>query len=315
MKNLTLFILIVFAIFAFSTCKEEPPYINYEVSQTILDTSYIVSVIPTPQPKEILIEDVSGVGCVNCPQAAQIARDIIAANSGRVNTVTEYPNLTSLGILVKPVDQNPFQSRLDLRSDVAKDIANYVTVPASLPSGFINRKKYSGNLDWSQPKENWSGDVNSELLIATPLNIDLLQTYDPSTKKLSVTLTVTYTQAVSGLHYLSVMLLQDSIIDSQETRDANNNTIFDSVYTHQHVLMDMLTSHTGDLLNVDSTKTPLIAGRVFKKRFEKILDARTNSPSALPQPQWAPKHMKVLAFVSQDDKSKYILQSKEIEIQ
>jgi hypothetical protein len=197
-------------------------------------------------------------------------------------------------------------------------VVNYVTIPGNLPSGYINRKKYTGSLDWAQPRENWSGDANAELLLTTPLNIDLSQTYDDANKKLTVDLTVTYTQAVSGYQFVHLMLLQDSIIDSQEIPDANNLTIYDSVYVHQHVLMDMLTSHIGDVLNVDTIKTPLAPGRVFKRRYEKILSSRakpsTTPPSTLPAPQWDPKHLKILAFVSEGATTKYILQSKEIEV-
>ena len=320
-RKLCLWIFFAKAIlFSFSACKEEQPYINYNPPQSTFDTTYVISTIPAAQPKEVLIEDISGIRCVNCPQATQIAKDIVAANPNRVNTVTEYPNIAALGkLLIDPIDKSPFESRLDMRNDVAKDVVNSITVPSTLPSGFINRKKFNGSLDWSQPRENWSGDVNAELLLLTPLNINLTQTYDATDKKLTVEVTVTYTQPSSGFQFVHVMLIQDSIIDSQETTDASGSTvIYDSVYVHQHVLMDMLTAHTGDLLNVDSTKTPLIAGRVFKKRFEKILSSRAAPsqipPSSLPAPQWDPKHLKILAFVSEGATTKYILQSKEIEV-
>lgn len=307
--------LYIFALsaLAFSACKEEAPYINYQIPTVTFDTTYIVSPVPNAQLKEVLIEDISGVGCVNCPEAAQIARGIVAANPGRVNVMTNYPDLP-FGILVKPINHDEYQSKYDFRTEAGKDICNFVTVPGNLPAGYINRKKIAG--DWSVPKDNWSGEVNAELGVTTPVNIELSQHYTPADKKLTVEVTLTYTAARTDSNYISIMLLQDSTIDVQETREqSSGNTIYDSVYVHQHALMDMLTSHNGDLLNNSSQKT-LVAGRVIKIRYEKILDTRTNTipGGTLPPPQWSPKHMKVLAIVTEGPTTKYVLQSKEIEV-
>src|SRR6478735_751917 len=72
-------------------CKEEPPYINYEPEYITFETTYVDVNVPVPQPREVLIEDISGVKCVNCPDAAEVVRDLKEQYPGRVNSITNYP--------------------------------------------------------------------------------------------------------------------------------------------------------------------------------------------------------------------------------
>ena len=317
MKNLQLPLFIFsLVIFFFSSCKEEPPYINYTPPQSVYDSTYLTITIPSAQLKEVLIEDASGASCGNCPAAAQVAVGVVASNPTRtINVATIYPNLP-FGGLTSPVNKPNALSKFDFRTDIGTDIVNYVTVPPSLPSGYIDRNKITGNADWYIPYTSWSSVVSTELLITTPVNIDLESHYNSSDNKLTVALTITYTQADSGNNFINVMILQDSIIDAQENKDGSGTFIYDSAYTHNHTLMDMLTAHTGDLLNrTGVADRTLIPGRVFKIGYEKTLGMRNNSPSTYPQPPWNPKHLSILAFVTRDLPTKYVLQSKKVEVQ
>ena len=304
-----------------SACKEDPPYINFNKPRSIFDTTYI-GPVPTPQPKEVLIEDGSGTGCINCPEAAVIGKAIADANPGRVNILTNYLNI-NWGKLTLPINEPTVKSKYDLRSDIGTEIMTFLGLPsaASIPTGYIDRKKFTGNTEWAIGRNFWAGFVNSEITLTTPVNIDLKNTYDPSTKKLTVDVTISYSQAVTVDNYLHLMILQDSIIDAQETKDNNGLQYFDSVYVHRHVLMDMLTAHTGDLLNTTADMT-LVPGRVFKKRYEMILGTRTNNltnpdptPPRLSFCQWDLKHLLVLGLVTESSTTKYVLQSKEKEVQ
>ena len=75
-------------------CTEVPPFIDF--SEPILlakDTTYITTDIPQNVLKNVLIEDISGVKCNNCPKAADIAHDIQGKNDlGRVVVMTLHSN-------------------------------------------------------------------------------------------------------------------------------------------------------------------------------------------------------------------------------
>jgi len=312
MKNLKLYVsFCVLILIAFSSCKEEPPFINYAPPQSIFDTTYLTGIY-SATPRQVLIEDVSGAGCSNCPKAAAIAHNLIDANPGRVNEVTIYPNNTSFHELVLPINKNGIKSKYDFTLDNAKQLITYVSVPPSLPSGYINRKNYSGN--WFRAKENWNNDVADELLVNSHVNIDVVPTYNSTYNSLSVVATITYTASDTAANYIHVMILQDSIIDVQENQDAVGTTFFDPTYVHNNTLMDMFTSPTGDLLNTSPDRN-LVPGRVFKIGYQKTLGARNDSHSAYPQPPWDPKHLSILVFVTEGATTKYVLQSKSVVVQ
>lgn len=68
----------------------------------LLDTFYVGSV-PAASPKKVLLFDVTGVRCNNCPKAAVLAKSLASSNAGRVEIVALYPktpefNLSVVGI-------------------------------------------------------------------------------------------------------------------------------------------------------------------------------------------------------------------------
>ncbi len=292
----------------FSSCQEEAPSINHTPSLSVFDTTYVKTPVDSALPKQVLIEDISGAACPNCPLAATIAKSIEDANPGRINVVTLYPNYPGLTTLVAPININGNISKYDFRTDAAATIISNVSAPSSLPNGYIDRRRFSGSV-WYEPKENWNADVASELTTTSPVNIDIVPTYTSSTNQLNVKVTLDYTKADSGSNYINIMILQDSILDLQESKDANGNFFYDTAYVHNHTLLDMLTAPMGDLLNTNSGRA-IVPGRVFKISYQKTLGQRSSSPSSYPQPQWDPKHLSILVFVTEGSTTKYVLQSK-----
>lgn len=298
------FIYLILALAAFASCKEEPPGINYKPSSATLDTTYITNTVPTADMKAVLLEDVSGVRCVNCPEASTIAVGLMASNPGRVNVINTQPDLLALSILCKPINDPPVVSVYDFRTSAATDILNAVAIPNSLPSGFIDRKIFSPNLDAIVDRTQWTNDVNAELGQSTPVNIELTTTYNNATTELTTDVKITYTSLVTDSNYLSIAIIEDSIVDAQETKDANNNTIYIQNYLHRHVLRDMYTSSTGDLINKTNQIT-LTPGRVIEKRFTKKIKALVDY-----------KTLGVVAYVHKGASGKYyVLHSKSAEVE
>lgn len=294
-------LMLVWALF-FMACKEEPVGINYKPPTTTYDTTYILEVTPQAQLKEILIEDITGVSCPNCPEAAQIASGIVTSNPGRVNVMALYNTISST--LGYPINHPPVVSRFDFRNILATEICQFVAVPGNLPNGYINRKKFTGKLDAVVPKEEWVSYANAEIALSTPVNIELHATYNSTTKDLITDVTVTYTGNVSGDNYISMCILEDSVVDAQESKDPGSGAVvYLQDYTHRHILRDMYTAGIGDLLNTSNSIT-LTRGRVIKRRYSKKVE------KLVPYSHW-----KILAFVTEDATSKYVLHSKEAEVE
>lgn len=300
MKRIVVFFSLVSVLM--TACKEEPTGVNYKVPAVTFDTTYILEVTPAAQAKEILLEDITGVSCQNCPEAATIAKGIVSANPGRVNVMALYHTLMST--LSKPIDHPPVKSRFDFRNPLATDILNFTAVPNSMPNGYINRRKFSGKLDPIVPRDEWVSYCNAEIALTSPVNIELHADYDEATKQLTTEVTVTYTGNVNGDNYIHVCMLEDSVIDAQESKDQGSGAVtYIQDYTHRHILRDMYTASTGDLLNTNNNIT-LTRGRVIKRRYIKTFE------KLVPYSK-----IQVLAFVSEDPVSKYILQSKEVHVE
>lgn len=306
MKNILGFILI---LTAFAACKEEPPFINYEESKQLKDTTYIKLPAPTAQLKNVLLEDISGVKCVNCPDAAVIAKSIIAAFPGRAFTTVMHPDLEALANFVSPITKPGHESKYDFRTKDASDILQLVGVPGALPQGYVNRKKFAGQSSRILGRADWYGKCQEELQGTTPVNIELKDSFIEATSQGVLNIKLTFTEAVNRKQMLSILLIEDSLIDVQEYQSKTPPdfpVLFEDNYVHMHVLRDVITSATGDPLTTDDAIT-LTAGRVFEKQYKYT----TNVSSKITV---KPKNAKLLVIVHDDSQTIDITHVQEIHV-
>lgn len=299
--------ILIFALFSILWgCKEEPPYINYDEPKTTIDTTWLNPSASPAQIKQVLLEDVTGVKCVNCPDAAKIAHDLSDANPGRINIVSLHPNTPALKTFTAPIEEPGHNSKYDFRTQTAGDICeNIIGVPNSLPKGGINRIKFSDQTDILMDRTNWTSKANAELAVPTPVNINMVQVTEINGKAVAaneiwVDVTIEYTEAIADTNYLTILLLEDSIVDVQEYTDYSQpipTPGYNNDYVHMHVTRDAMTASTGDLIN--KKDAPFVPGRVFLKRYKYVVENTT----------WRRTHMHAVAFVHKNSSAKDVLQS------
>ncbi|MCU0443069.1 MAG: Omp28-related outer membrane protein [Bacteroidia bacterium] len=311
MKNRILFLSI--AAFALLLgCEEEPPFINYDPPKTTLDTTWVKPTPSAPQVKQVLLEDVTGVQCVNCPDAAAIAKALQTANPGRVNVIGIHP-LNLLPTFTNPINKEGHQSRQDFRTQAGADFCtNILGVPNSLPKGAIDRVKFPDKTDLLMDRTDWTAKTNAQLNEPTPVNITLthikeVEGYPIPENELLLEVTVEYTQVPTDTNknYLTLVLIEDSIVDVQEYIDYSGPIpapAFNDNYMHMHIMRACLTNATGDLLN--KADAPIVAGRVYKKRYKYTF---TN-------PVWVKKQLHVIGYVHRNDTRKDVYQSNHVEL-
>jgi hypothetical protein len=308
MKN---FFFIFGLAFLLISCEEEPPYINYNEPATTIDTFFLKATVSPAQQKQALLEDVTGVKCVNCPDAAKIAKDLIDANPGRVNVISMHPLMSALNYFTSPITEDGHKSKYDLRTQAAADICvNILGVPNSLPKGAIDRKKFTDQTDLLMDRTNWTPKTNAQLLVPAPVNINLVLVDEINGKTVAANeiwldVTIEYTEAMTDTNYLTILLLEDSIVDVQEYTDYSQPVPvpgYNNNYVHMHVMRGAMTASTGDLIN--KKDAPLIPGRVFLKRYKYIV---TN-------PIWNRNHMHAVVFVHNNGGTKNVLQSNHVEL-
>lgn len=269
-------------LFCLLACTENKPIIpclSCEGTSTPLNPETIV--------KKVLMEEFTGVRCVNCPQAkleidnlqsdALFGKDFIAVSF-------------HAGFFSRPYNN----SINDYRTDQGNDILEFLDQPIGFPSGVINRKQFSGEDDLQiEAFATWGGFVSQELEEAALISLDLETTYNASNRILNVSVDITPIQNISEALNLSLLITEDDIVDVQLTPDG----IIED-YAQSHVFRTMLTNTFGNPIN-----EALVANQSISSIFS----------FTLPN-EWVAENCNVIAFVHQAAQGKEVLQAEEAQV-
>ncbi len=253
-KILSIFLFSLVASSFFVACEEElPPVIMKEVEKPLLDTAYQGSV-PSPQTKKVLIMDITGVRCNNCPKAAKLAHQISDDNPGRVEIVALYPS-TPLGLTF------PWPGFDTLVTPESEQIATSLGSISSLPIGSVDQVTVGGGklID----RSIWSNTVTNRLAVASPININLKSTWKDAEGKARVEIQMVTNVAVSGAVKYVAAVLEDGILSKQADADdtVGVHGVIDD-YEHNHALRTVIGSTLGN--DVGSN---MPAGWVVEKHY------------------------------------------------
>jgi hypothetical protein len=254
--------LIIFASFFFflTACEEVPPFIDFSPTDKSKDTTYITSSIPSPQHKAVLIEDITGVRCNNCPKAASRAKDIIT------NKTEDSVLLLALYTRHIPNFTLPFDGFLDLTTDYSFQIVDALGVPTGLPSGYVDRHIFTGQSVRFQSYTTWANLVNERLKQKTPVNISLEKNIN--NRELNFIMNLTYTSVPIYNHKFSLYLTEDGLLSKQAMPDGAKEK---EDYEHNHVLRHAFGLATGNPINES-----LVAGRVIIKEYNYTIPTSMN---------------------------------------
>jgi hypothetical protein len=236
---------LLFGVLLWVGCKEENPGILFtDPIQPLKDTTYVISPAPSSVYKKVLLEDLTGVRCVNCPQAAEKAAEL---------KLKFKDSLVVIGLYLKAMPQFTFPwTDVDLRTDDAEVIASAVGTPSSLPAGFVDRVKFGNQasllINQWEPYIQQRRGISPVTISLSYENVDL--------NELVFYTKLTYTQDRSNAqHKLALYITENNILGKQSSI---GGSIED--YLHQHVLRGSVTLPLGNILNA-----PLVAGRVFEQ--------------------------------------------------
>lgn len=264
----------IFFALSFISCEEEPPSGLKFKERPLLDTTYLSSV-PTAQTKQVLLIDVTGVRCNNCPRAAEKAHAIEVANPNKVQILAIYPNY---GALSKPWDKNDTLVTKD-----ADDLVGTVGTVTNLPLGIIDNVPYNGK--YLIDENSWSIVVDQQKVKTTPINLELNAKWLPDEDKGRIEIKAIANTEIPSTTKLNwvIAILEDDMVGWQSLPSG-----VDEAYTFKHVLRKLVTSAYGDPLNVGmsmpagfTTEKHYYIPRVAKWKADKlscmvwILDADT----------------------------------------
>ena len=227
-----------------------------------------------PANRNVILEDFTGRNCGNCPDGHLIANSIMNANPDRVWAVnihtgpyapTSYPNLITS-------DGNIIHSGFSI---------------SGYPSGVVNRSTSVG-----QNRSAWTSLSNAQMSQAAECNIAGRANVNLETRVATITVEVYYTgNSSSEVNYLTVAMLQDSIMGHQQGMNDNPSQIVNGQYCHMHVLRDVITeSAWGEAIS------PTTQGTLITKTYEYVIPESIGSPNGV---DVVLDHVRFLAWVSE----------------
>lgn len=242
---------------------------------------------PTPDLKKVLIEEFTGVSCVNCPDGSAEIENLLSI----------YPNQLIAISLHAGFYAPPYPNSLyDFRTEEAEALNNFLDTPESYPTATINRKNLEGGNTIQLPsRTTWGGYVAQEIESTAIVNLDVSLEYEESTRKLTANTNITPLEDINGELYISIVIVENNVVDVQSTNDG----IIDD-YKHKHVFRDMMTYFSGELI-----EEATLANTPIEKTHSLNLDEG-----------WNTDNVSVVIFVHRSDaQSREVLQAEEVHMQ
>ncbi|MDF1694420.1 MAG: Omp28-related outer membrane protein [Saprospiraceae bacterium] len=241
---------------------------------------------PIQSGRVILVEELTGVRCPNCP-----------AGSERLSSIaTLYPdNIVIVGVhgtdLTKPLDE----SKYDFRNQDAIDLENFLKPYLGKPAAYFNRVFFDElEGDWGNSfNGQWQGYFERELEKPQVLELSITKSYDPETRALDITVGALALEDLSGEFKVTIMLTESEIVDAQD----DQNTIIEE-YTHKHVLREIITNYDGDQF-----ASILEQGKPVSKQYTYTVPEDDTG-------LWNDDHIEVVAFIANTEgESEEVLQA------
>ncbi len=211
-------------VILFSSCEEQvPPGLDLGGGGAVADDSTYQASIEVPQDKNVLIEEVTGVACTNCPDGARQLKSIVSQNNDQGIMVAIH----GTGF-AEPYNE----SKYDFRTVDGTDIINSLGQPA-LPAASIDRIPDANGVFY-RSKSEWSTILTNRVNnLPTPVNIHLEGNYNVDNNQYELVTRVALTKSYSGKLNLTIYVLEDGIkdyqLDNQVKLQITNMTMFSEI--------------------------------------------------------------------------------------
>ncbi|HRP01545.1 MAG TPA: Omp28-related outer membrane protein [Candidatus Kapabacteria bacterium] len=203
-----------------------------------------------PQPRNVVLEEYTGIYCTYCPDGHKRARALKEANPGRVVLI----NVHAGGYAV------PKAGAPDFRTPFGEQLVGLAQV-AGFPAGSINRMVFPGAANQSPytpqtqggtalSRGGWAIAAADSVLNGSisPMNIGAVTKWSNSTRELNVDLELFFTSGIEGAVKLNVALIESHIWGPQTGGEDPVN------YEHNFMLRHMLTGQWGEQITTTDKK-------------------------------------------------------------
>jgi Outer membrane protein Omp28 len=226
--------------------------------------------------KKVLVEEYTGVKCVNCPQGSAELEGLLAL----------YPeNLVVVSIHAGDFSTPYMASLYDFRTPDGDQLSGFLGLPEGYPAALVNRQIISPNTPTpliSVGTSLWANNISAESSENTEVLLEFTTNFDPISRLVIIESTAVPQATLAGDHRISVLITESNINDLQLTPSG----IVDN-YTHKHVLRDYISAYNGDPIG-----SSLAAAVPINSSFNYTL------PEA-----WNAQNCEVVVFIHRDQPS------------
>lgn len=237
---------------------------------------YVVTAIVLEDPvgptgKTVLLNDYTGIRCVNCPGASEIAHHLQEQYGEHLVVMSIHA-----GFLSMPTGNMP-----DFRTEEGTEWYNN---NSSNPLGSVDRVKLLPN--YTLQDNDWENAVSEAMEETQTIEIKVNNTYNEASRMLTTTIDAEALEALSGELALTVCLVEDSIVGFQVTPSG-----YQEDYLHRHVFRGTLNGAYGENIQFDGENQ-------FIKSFSKEISE-----------DYDDSHCYIVAYIYDNNQNMKILQT------
>jgi len=195
----------------------------------------------------VLIEEFTGVRCVNCPAGSAKIEQLLAQYTGA--------KLIAVSILAGFFSVPYPESVEDFTTEAGSDIDGLLGPVTAYPAASVNRKLFPQESQRPLSLASWAGYIASELCREPLVDVVVSAAYDSTTRQISATISTSSRDAATVFDAplgLTLYLLEDGVRSAQ--LDENG---VDTNYIHKHILRHCFTPSDGVLIHSGGDGTTL----------------------------------------------------------
>lgn len=208
---------IVFFLLALCACNDE---ISYDLAE------------PTAGKQKVLIEEISGVRCPNCPDGSRLLEALNADFDSSLIVVTYHAGSFS----------SPYAaSKYDFKTPQTVGLMELLGRPEGYPSAAIQRMPLSDQKTFQRLPTTWTTTI-SDAINAEP-KVDLKLAVDTVNSISNLSISALFLKDIHKPVYLTAYLTEDGLVDPQADSQSNEEYVVN--FKHNHVLREILTPVEG----------------------------------------------------------------------
>ena len=229
--------------------------------------------------RQVLLEEFTGHLCVNCPEAAKLAHDLVEELDHKLIVYAIHA-----GNFAEPVPGTPLEA--DYRNPVGNTLYADFGIFAN-PLALIDRVEYNGLRQIF--KDDWETVVNNQLQEPNMVNMRMSNTWFPDLGVVKTKIESEFVEQAEGQYKIAVYIVEDSIVSPQLNNDPDipGDTLYN--YVHRNMLRDAITPTYGDFLGEGGNIT---MGEVYENEYTYSVDDA-----------WITDRCRIIAFIGRSDPS------------